>query len=632
MKFLMLYSNQFAIGNKPIGLASLSAMLKQAGHEFHLFDCTEYSVKAQNKIDWNVQGVRNLEYKFPVNGERLPKPKPILYYDLIDEFLRTIDQVKPDIIGLSGLTDDYPLGLGIMRAAHKSYPSIPTIAGGVHATVAPMDVISEDCFDMVCVGEGEYVILDIAKRIEQKRDFKGIPNLWVKLDDKTIERNSVRPYEQNLDVFPYPDWSIYGETAFYKPYLGYVYKYGDFEMSRGCPYKCSFCINVQLQEIYAGPEKFHREKSIDRVIAEIKYSIENYNIEFLKFWDETFLLMSEERLAEFGEKYSSEIGLPYVIETTAQSITEFSAKILQKTNCKSASLGMETGSPDMRTGLLHKTTDNQAYVRAFKLMEEHDVHKVSFNMIGLPNESQEDVFRTIGLNRLTGTFTQALGIFYPYKGTPIRDIMIEKGWMGKDFELDRLQDYDYNTFTSPNQQSVVRFKDMDNKLLNRIWLLFATYSYWPVKLYPFIDYVKQNEDDFAVTLLNNLQRVTYCKKFGELPPDDGDENLVPSPDDLKEASLNISLLEEPISKEFANLLVESWLGEGIERIISMLHLIGSDQLKPEFEIPEDPELLAQWLDINLDDDIVRRQIRSKLRSIAKDTSESYQSGNLTINY
>ncbi len=494
-----------------------------------------------------------------------------------------------------------------------------------------MDVIAEDCFDMVCIGEGEYVILDIAERIDQKRDFKGIQNLWVKLDDKMIERNAVRPYEQNLDVFPFPDWSIYGETAFYKPYLGHVYKYGDFEMSRGCPYKCSFCINIQLQEIYAGPHNFHREKSIDRVIAEIKYSIENYNIEFLKFWDETFLLMSEERMAEFGDKYSSEIGLPYVIETTAQSITEFSAKILQKTNCKSASLGMETGSPDMRTGLLHKTTDNQAYVRAFKLMEEHDIHKVSFNMIGLPNESQKDVFRTIGLNRLTDTFTQALGIFYPYKGTPIRDIMIEKGWMGKDFELDKLQDYDFNTFTSPNQQSVVRFKDMDNKLLNRIWLLFATYSYWPVKLYPLIDYVKQNEDDFAVTLLNNLQRVTYCKKFGESPPEEGYGNVKPSPDEIKKALHNISLLKEPVAMSFASLLVESWRGEGMERITPMFKLIGSDKLKPEFEIPEDPEKLAQWLDISIDDDIVRRQIRSKLRAIAKDTSETYLSGNLSLN-
>ncbi len=82
---------------------------------------------------------------------------------------------------------------------------------------------------------------------------------------------------------------------------------------------------------------------------------------------------------------------------------------------------------------------------------------------------------------------------------------------------------------------------------------------------------------------------------------------------------------------FASLLVESWRGEGMERITPMFKLIGSDKLKPEFEIPEDPEKLAQWLDISIDDDIVRRQIRSKLRAIAKDTSETYLSGNLSLN-
>ena len=631
MNFLMLYSNQFSVGNKPIGLSSLSAMAKQGGHQFHLFDCTEYSVKTQNKLDGNTQGYRNCQFKFPVNPERLPKREPITYYDLIDVFLRSIDRIKPDIIGLSALTDDYPLGLGLMRAARKSFSSIPTIAGGVHATVAPMDVIAEDCFDMVCVGEGEHVIMDIAERIDQKRDFKAIKNLWVKLDNKTIERNAVRPYEQNLDILPFPDWSIFRKTAFFKPFHGYVYKYGDFEMSRGCPYKCSYCINVQLQEIYAGPHNFHREKSIDRVINEIKYAIDNYQIEFLKFWDETFLLMSQERMEEFGEKYSSEIGLPYVIETTAESISEFSVKILQKTNCKSASLGMETGSPDMRTGLLHKTTDNQAYVRAFKLMEEHNIQKVSFNMIGLPNESQEDIFRTIGLNRLVGTCTQGTGIFYPYKGTPIRDMMSQQGWMGDDFELDKLEDYDYNTFTSPTsarEQSVVTFKDMDNKLLNRLWLLFVPYSFWPVKLYPLLDYVKNNYDSFAVTLYNNLQQVTYYKKFDELSPGDDAANVKPSPDEIKKGLQEISLLNEPVAVEFLTLLVESWNGEGVEQLISMIILIRTGKLKPNFEIPEDPEELAQWLDISLEDDVVRRQIRFKLRAIAKDNGEIYQSENL----
>jgi hypothetical protein len=242
MIFLMLYSNQFAVGNKPIGLASLSAIVKREGHQFHLFDCTEYSVKTDKEEARNggKLGSRQLEHKSAENNERLPIRKPVTFHGLKEELLSTIDQIKPDIIGFSGLTDDYPLGLALMRSVRLAFPSIPTVAGGIHATVAPMDVISEDCFDMVCIGEGEYVILDIAERIDQNRDFKGIQNLWIKLDDKKIERNAVRPYEQNLDLLPFPDWSIYGDTAFYKPFLGHVYKYGDFEMSRGCPYKCSY--------------------------------------------------------------------------------------------------------------------------------------------------------------------------------------------------------------------------------------------------------------------------------------------------------------------------------------------------------------------------------------------------------
>ena len=51
MRFFMVYSNQFAVGNKPIGIASLAATLKKAGHEFRLFDCTEYDIVVEGKQD-----------------------------------------------------------------------------------------------------------------------------------------------------------------------------------------------------------------------------------------------------------------------------------------------------------------------------------------------------------------------------------------------------------------------------------------------------------------------------------------------------------------------------------------------------------------------------------------------------
>ena len=373
MKFYVIYPNQYALGNKPNGIASLAAVLKKAGHQFKLFDCTQFCViKEGEYTEWNKEGIKRVSFMVPDNEERLPVREKVTYIQLIDKVIADIDTNKPDIIGLSTLTDDFPLGVRIMEKVKKTFPNIPTVCGGVHATVDPTSIMAEKCIDMVCVGEGEYVILDIAKRVEEKKDFFKIKNLWVRREDGSIEKNMVRPYEQNLDKFPYPDWSIYPETAFYKPFRGHVYKYGDFEMSRGCPYKCSYCINVQLQEIYKHTkEPFHREKSIKRVIEEIKSQREQYHIEFLKFWDETFLLMSKERLEEFADLYSEQINIPYTIETTSQSITPHTVKILKKSNCRSASLGLETGSESVRYGLLHKPTENEAYVNAFKLLTEN---------------------------------------------------------------------------------------------------------------------------------------------------------------------------------------------------------------------------------------------------------------------
>lgn len=617
MRFMMVYSNQFSSGNKPNGIASIAAMLKNAGHTFELFDCTKYNMAGESGSNSNSVGEDNLRFKIPTNKERLPERIRINYEGLSQELFKSIDAFKPDIIGLSVLTDDYPLGLGLMQQVKHTFPNITTIAGGVHPAVDPNGVISESCFDMICVGEGEYVVLDIGERIDQKQGFEGIANLWVKRSDGSIQKNPVRPYETNLDLFPFPDWSIYPETSFYKPYLGWVYKYGDFEMSRGCPYKCSYCINVHLQEVYKGYQ-YHREKSIPRVIEEIKYALDNYNIEFLKFWDETFLLMSKQRMEEFADIYPREIGLPYVIETTSQSINDFSVKILQKTDCRSASLGMETGNPDIRMGLLNKPTENAAYLKAYKLMGEHGIQKASFNMIGLPNESQEDVFRSIGLNRLVKTDVVSAATFYPYKGTPIREWMVREGWMGEDFDLAHLVDYDFSTFVA-GKDSVVRFKDMDTRMLNRLWRTFSVYALWPIKLYPLIDHIKNNDGEFVDSLFANIRRVSYQIKFGEAPPilEGTEQDLTGGTDRTNKYPSPPLDLGDAEAEKFAKLLMETWTGSGYDAMISMLQAISSGTLNPEFPIPSDDESLISWLEIDLSDESILRDTRKDMRDIAK---------------
>ena len=59
----MIYSNQYAVGNKPIGIASLAALVKKAGHEFKLFDCTQFSVtKDAQYTEWNKEGEKRLTF------------------------------------------------------------------------------------------------------------------------------------------------------------------------------------------------------------------------------------------------------------------------------------------------------------------------------------------------------------------------------------------------------------------------------------------------------------------------------------------------------------------------------------------------------------------------------------------
>ena len=136
MKFYMIYSNQYATGNKPIGIASLSATLKRAGHDFKLFDCTQFSIVRKGLFtDWNKSGEKTLQFMMAENQERMPVREQVTYDQLIDKVIKDIDNYKPNLIGLSALSDDYPLGLRIMDKVKKNFSKIPTICGGVHATI-----------------------------------------------------------------------------------------------------------------------------------------------------------------------------------------------------------------------------------------------------------------------------------------------------------------------------------------------------------------------------------------------------------------------------------------------------------------------------------------------------------------
>ena len=164
---------------------------------------------------------------------------------------------------------------------------------------------------------------------------------------------------------------------------------------------------------------------------------------------------------------------------------------------------------------------------------------------------------------------------------------------------------------------------MDSRLINRLWLLFAVYTYYPTKLFPLIDYVKNNDKDLALTLLSNLQRLTYFKKFGELPIEDEKIQINPSQKDIQDALKVLPQFQEEKVAEFSRLLVTNWLGNGLGKLLELLKDIFSSLLQPEFPLPENNLELAQWVEADLSEDESLRQLRSEMRELAKTSSEIY---------
>lgn len=197
MKILFYYR-----GAESFGIEYISAVLKEAGHETELifdpgFDDTFY-------------------FK-----SHLFDPLKIK-----EKLLAQAKRFSPDFIAFSSITNLYPY-IKDMAYLLKKELKVPAIIGGIHATILPEYVLNEECFDMLCIGEGEYAMLELANRMQEGKDFSDIDNLWVKRDAKFI-RNPERPLIQNLDTLPFAD-----KDMFYK--RGAFYKSIQFSASRGCP-------------------------------------------------------------------------------------------------------------------------------------------------------------------------------------------------------------------------------------------------------------------------------------------------------------------------------------------------------------------------------------------------------------
>ena len=325
------------------------------------------------------------------------------------DFFKKVGEENPDFITFSITTGIHQKSIETAERIKSIYPNVKTLFGGSHATFFP-EMINHDAVDIVCRGEGEDSILDLANLFDEKKDFNRIENLWIKQNGQ-VYKNDVRPLIKELDSYPLPDREYYLR---YKIIRDYPSK--PIITSRGCPYSCSFCFNHSLKKIYEGKGKYLRQRSVDHVFAELKEVKDNHPVRSFSFVDDSFL-MRPDWVSEFLERYKEEISTPFFTQIRVNTVTEELVKKLAWAGCIRISIGLESGNDFIREKILKKTIKREEIIKATSLFKKHKIKFRTYNMIGSPGETIDNAFETIELNSLIKTDYPWASIIQPYPRT-----------------------------------------------------------------------------------------------------------------------------------------------------------------------------------------------------------------------
>lgn len=502
-KILFIYPNQQELGCKPPAISTLSAVVKQHGHGFKLIDMTPFEL-VSGVVSKDI-GEERFEYKKVSNPERLPARAPVSFEEFQAYLRKEIDDYKPDLIGFTAISHFFPMTKRV-GSYIKTFSSVPIIVGGVHPTICPEDVISEPFVDIICIGEGEGALTDLLDRMDSGKELIDIPNLWIK-QDGTVYKNPPRPILDQLDSLPFPDWDVFPEIQFYKPYMGNVYKYGDIEKSRGCPFKCSYCINPYTHSIY-GEKSYYRMKSVPRLIDELSFLKAKHNLEFIRFWDELFVA-NKAHFTSFSKEYLRHIDLPFTIETTAESIDDDTAKLLKDMNCQSVSIGFETGSEDLRKRVLNKSTKNTSYYNAFKTLKKVGVRTVAFLMLAIPEDTIENYWDTIRFLKEAEVDTICVSFLFPFRNTAIRtkySSIFEEQYPDIDANIANTKLDVYPICTSVSREMWIHLGN-----------LMPLYKEIPEWLWPLVSKSAKSNDPKDIEYYDLTKKLVYKYKYGEWP-------------------------------------------------------------------------------------------------------------------
>lgn len=301
----------------------------------------------------------------------------------IETLKRKVACLSPQIVGVTSMTSNYNNALKVAKAIKSWNPKTLIVMGGVHATFTHIDILrTVPEIDVVVRYEGEYAMSELVAAVEEGGELGEIEGITFREGDEiksTMDRGKI----ENLDNLPYPAYHL-----FEPPVAEYIRSYGvrNFPVitTRGCPFECIFCSTAAFHG------RKYRTRNIQKVVDELDYLKEKYDITSISFVDDNFTLQKDRIFELCDEMERRKLSLKWGCSTRTDLVSEELLRAMKQAGCEDIFFGIESASQDVLK-LIRKEADIQQAKDVVKMAEKLGIRSHCSFIIGLPGETVESL-------------------------------------------------------------------------------------------------------------------------------------------------------------------------------------------------------------------------------------------------
>ncbi|HOO70212.1 MAG TPA: radical SAM protein [Spirochaetota bacterium] len=324
-----------------------------------------------------------------------------------ERFRRSIESMKPGIVGVTAVTMNVNKALNILRETKYINPEIITVIGGPHATFDAEALLRDNPFlDYIVRREGELTFNELCRALESGSDLGMIKGLSFRSSGAVVH-NEDRPLIENINTLPVPDRSLVSLSKYRAMRLAV-----NMVTSRGCPHQCIFCVGSRM----VGRKV--RYFDVSRVVDEFQM-LAGLGFRQINIVDDLFTSHKKRCMEICDEIAARGIQHPWSAFARVDTVNEELLASLKRAGCTDLCFGIESGN-QVILDLVKKKTNLDMSRKAIEMCKKADIRPLASFILGLPGETPETMKKTMD-------FAASLGAHYgyhilaPFPGSEVRE-------------------------------------------------------------------------------------------------------------------------------------------------------------------------------------------------------------------